>query len=48
MILAKTARAIAGPTAQELVCELEPLIRAAAEDRKREIVIRDSSLAEGF
>lgn len=41
MITAQEARTLAGPTAQERVDELEPLIKAAALEKKRHINLHD-------
>lgn len=41
MITAAEAREMAGPTIRERVEALDPLIRAAAEKGKREIILHD-------
>lgn len=41
MITAAEARELAGPTIRERVEALEPLIRAAAEKKQREIILHD-------
>lgn len=41
MITAAEAREMAGPTIRERVESLDPLIRAAAEKGKREIILHD-------
>lgn len=41
MILASEARELAGPTIRERVEALEPLIRAAAEKKQRQIILHD-------
>jgi hypothetical protein len=42
MITAKEARGLAGPTVQERVDELEPLIKEAALEKKRHINLHDT------
>jgi hypothetical protein len=42
MITAQEARTLAGPTVQERVDELEPLIKQAALEKKRHINLHDT------
>ena len=42
MITAQEARTLAGPTPQERVDELEPLIKQAALDKKRHVNLLDA------
>ena len=47
-ITAQEARELAGPTVQERVNEVYPLIRAAAKEKKRRIVLHDWWAHQGY
>lgn len=47
-ITAQEARELAGPSVQERVNEVYPLIRSAAEEKKRRIVLHDWWADQGY
>ena len=46
MITAEEARQLSGPSAEDYLNELDPLIRKAAINKEREIIIRKNPYAE--
>lgn len=46
-ITAAEARALAGPTVEELVAEVYPLIRKAAEEKKRSLALTSDFWCQG-